>query len=99
MVGIGVAGIHINGGYAEQVLFRASRLIPIPDEVSFEQVAVGIDAIVTSYHAVMTSGMAEPGDVVGNIGLGGLGMNGLRIASLAGATVYGVDVLKSHSMS
>ena len=92
ILGDSIPGIHVNGGYAEQTMVRASRLIPIPDEVSFEQAAVGTDAITTAYQAVMSSGKVKSGDVVGIIGLGGLGMNGLRIAAVSGASVYGVDL-------
>lgn len=85
-------GIHVNGGYAEKMLVRASRLIALPDNVSFEMGAVATDAITTAYSAVMTAGEVKAGSVVGIIGLGGLGMNGLRTASFAGAKVYGVDI-------
>jgi len=85
-------GLHVDGGYAEQLLVRASRLIPLPDNVSFEMGAVATDAITTAYSAVMTAGEVKVGNVVGIIGLGGLGMNGLRTAAFAGATVYGVDI-------
>ncbi|PGL70263.1 Zn-dependent alcohol dehydrogenase [Bacillus sp. AFS055030] len=85
-------GLHVDGGYAEQTVVRASRLIPLPDSVPFEMGAIATDAITTAYSAVMTAGKVKADDVVGIIGLGGLGMNGLRTAAFAGATVYGVDV-------
>ena len=85
-------GVHVDGGYAEQCAVRASRLVPIPDNVSFELAAVGTDALVAGYHNVRNTGRVQLGERVGIIGLGGLGMAGLRTAVLAGAEVYGVDV-------
>jgi propanol-preferring alcohol dehydrogenase len=85
-------GVHVDGGYAEQCLVRASRLVPIPDGVSFELAAVGTDALVAGYHNVRNVAEVKLGERVGVVGLGGLGMSGLRTAVLAGAEVYGVDV-------
>ena len=39
-----------------------------------------------------TTGALQAGETVGIIGLGGLGLNGVRTAVLRGATVYGVDI-------
>lgn len=88
-------GLYVDGGYAEKALVRAERLVHIPDNVSFEEAAVAVDAIATAYHAVRDTEDIRIGDVVGIIGLGGLGMNGLIIAAMAGATVYGVDINES----
>jgi alcohol dehydrogenase, propanol-preferring len=84
--------VQVDGGYAEQCVVRASRLVPIPDNVSFELAAVGTDALVAGYHNVRNVGRVLLGERVGIVGLGGLGMAGLRTAVLAGAEVYGVDV-------
>lgn len=85
-------GIGIDGGYAERLTAHASTLVPVPDEVSTVHAAVATDSVVTAYHAVRTEAGARPGDVIAVIGLGGLGLNGVRSAVLAGATVYGVDI-------
>ncbi|MDQ6522930.1 alcohol dehydrogenase catalytic domain-containing protein [Nocardioides sp. LHD-245] len=85
-------GTHVDGGYAQQCVVRASRLVPIPPEVSFEQAAIGTDALAAGYHNVRNVAGVRIGERVGIVGLGGLGMAGLRTAVLAGAHVYGVDV-------
>lgn len=85
-------GLHVDGGYAEQCMVRASRLMHIPDGVSFEVAAVTTDAIVTAFHAIRTTARVQLGDTVAIIGLGGLGLNAVRIAHLCGANVYGVDL-------
>ncbi|MFJ8383909.1 zinc-binding dehydrogenase [Streptomyces sp. NPDC094438] len=85
-------GVGHDGAFAEQELAHVSTLVRIPDNVTFAEAAVATDAVATAYHAVRTAGSVRRGQTVGVIGLGGLGLNGVRIASLLGATVYGVDI-------
>ncbi|GAA0898176.1 MULTISPECIES: zinc-binding dehydrogenase [Streptomyces violaceusniger group] len=85
-------GIGVDGGYAERLVAHASTLVPLPDNVSTVHAAVATDSVVTAYHAVRTEARAKPGEVIAVIGLGGLGLNGVRTGVIAGATVYGVDI-------
>ncbi len=85
-------GVGHDGAFAEQELAHVSTLVHIPDNVTFAEAAVATDSVATAYHAVRTAGSVRRGRTVGVIGLGGLGLNGVRIAALLGATVYGVDV-------
>jgi alcohol dehydrogenase, propanol-preferring len=84
-------GRDADGGYATHCLLPAHCLLPLPDPVSFVQGAAATDAGQTSHHAVMVAGELKPGQRVGIVGLGGLGMTGARIAVLAGAQVYGAE--------
>ncbi len=84
-------GWSIDGGYATHCLVKAKGVIPLPDAVSFVQGATATDAGSTSYGAVMLAGELEPGQRVGIIGLGGLGMTGARVAVLNGASVYAAE--------
>lgn len=85
-------GVGHDGAFAERELAHVSTLVHIPDNVTFAEAAVATDSVATAYHAVRTAGSVRRGRTVGVIGLGGLGLNGVRIAALLGATVYGVDV-------
>ncbi|MEV5937409.1 zinc-binding dehydrogenase [Streptomyces sp. NPDC051994] len=85
-------GVAHDGAFAEQELAHGSTLVRIPDNVTFAEAAVATDAVATAFHAVRTAGSVRTGQTVGVIGLGGLGLNGVRIADLLGATVYGVDI-------
>jgi alcohol dehydrogenase, propanol-preferring len=85
------AGWRVDGGYATKCLGMASGAIRLADTVSFIQGAAASDAGMTSYGAVMISGELKPGQKVGIVGLGGLGMTGARIAVLNGAEVYGAE--------
>lgn len=87
-----VPGIGVDGGYAERVAVHASTLVGLPDAVSFPAAAVATDSVASAYHAVHAEAQVRPGETVVVVGLGGLGLNGVRAAALAGATVVGVDV-------
>ncbi|SCO92685.1 related to ADH2-Alcohol dehydrogenase II [Fusarium oxysporum] len=87
-------GLGFDGGYAEYAVAPLSRVIRIPDGVSFAQAAVATDALATSYHAVVVEAGVKHGMTVGVVGLGGLGMSGLAFGALKGATMYGIDILE-----
>lgn len=84
-------GRDADGGYASHCLLPASCLLRLPDGVSFVQGAAATDAGQTSHHAVVVAGELKPGQRVGIVGLGGLGMTGARIAVLMGAEVYAAE--------
>ena len=92
VVGQKTIGVGRHGAYAEKTLAPASELIPLPDEVPFDQAAAATDAGMTCYHAVFVRGELRPGMRVGIIGLGGLGMTAARLAVLGGAEVYAAEV-------
>lgn len=91
MPGVGV-DIHVGGGYGEYITRAPHQLIRIPDAVGFVQAAVGTDAGSTAHKAVIGVAGVKAGTRVGIIGLGALGLNGARLAALAGAEVYAADV-------
>jgi propanol-preferring alcohol dehydrogenase len=85
-------GLGYDGGYAEFAIVRAASVVRIPESVSFAQAAVATDSVATAYHAVVAEGRVGPSQVVAVVGLGGLGLSGVRIAALKGASVYGIDL-------
>jgi len=88
-------GFHTDGGYASHCRLAAHALRPLPDDVPFAQGAAATDAGQTSYGAVMNAGELQPGQRVGIVGLGGLGLTGARLALLNGAAeVYGAEPRK-----
>jgi Zn-dependent alcohol dehydrogenase len=68
------------------------RMIAVPDELSLEQVCVVADAVSTPYHAVKDRGRVRPGDTVAVVGCGGVGLNVVQCAILAGGHVIAVDL-------
>lgn len=85
-------GVGRDGGYAEYALAPVSNLVRIPDGVGFAEAAVATDSIATAYHAVVAEGKVSESHTVAVIGLGGLGLNGVAVAALRGARVFGVDI-------
>lgn len=84
-------GRDADGGYATHCLLPTSCLLPLPETVSFAQGAAATDAGQTSHAALMNAGELKPGQRVGIVGLGGLGMTAARIAVLEGAEVYAAE--------
>lgn len=71
---------------------NAEKAVRIPDGVTFAQAAIATDAVATAYHAVVVEAKASSFSTVAIIGLGGLGLSGVKIASNIGAKVYGIDI-------
>ena len=88
-------GWSVDGGYATKCLVMASGLVILPENVDFIQGAAATDAGQTAYGGVMGAGAMQPGQRVGIVGLGGLGMTGARIAVINGAAeVYAAEPRK-----
>lgn len=78
-------GVDYDGGWAEYALARQDTLVPIPDELPFDQAAIIPDAVSTPYSAIVATAQLRPGQAVGVWGIGGLGAHGVRVARLVGA--------------
>ena len=85
-------GIERDGGLAELVAMPAANAVPLPEGVPLEVAAVAMDSVLTPWRALRERGALEPGESVVVVGSGGLGLNGVQIASDAGARVGVVDV-------
>src|SRR5262249_51152350 len=78
-----VTGIHFDGGYADYMVAPAEALALIPEELSPIEAAPLMCAGITTFNALRNSG-ARPGDVVGVLGIGGLGHLGVQYAAKMG---------------
>jgi 6-hydroxycyclohex-1-ene-1-carbonyl-CoA dehydrogenase len=87
-----MVGNNINGGYAEYIVVPAKDLIPLPKRLNLENCSIIADALSTPYHAVVNRGEVVPGQVVSVFGCGGVGINVVQFAVLAGAKVIAVDL-------
>ncbi|KAL0930370.1 alcohol dehydrogenase [Colletotrichum truncatum] len=85
-------GVGCDGGYAEYAVAPIKNLVKIPESVGFAEAAVATDSIATAYHAVVAEGRVSSSMTVAVIGLGGLGLNGVAVAALRGARVFGIDL-------
>ena len=73
------------GGLAERVLIDERGAIAIPDDVPAELAAILGCAVVTGLGAVFHVAQVKPGDTVAVIGCGGVGLNVIQGARIAGA--------------
>jgi NADPH2:quinone reductase len=78
----------LQGAFAEQCVVDASRLLPLPEFMSFEQGAGFAITYATSYHAFRQRAPIQPGQTVLVLGAsGGVGTTAVEIASQMGARV------------
>jgi alcohol dehydrogenase len=78
-----VPGLAYPGGYAESVVVPVSALARIPEELSFVEAAPMACAGVTVFNGLRRTS-AQPGDLVGVLGIGGLGHLAVQFADKMG---------------
>ena len=78
-----VPGISYDGGYADFMIAPIEALASIPEQLSAIEAAPLMCAGITTYDALRNSG-ARPGDVVGILGMGGLGHLAIQFAAKMG---------------
>lgn len=82
--------------YAEEVVVPASGAIKVRDDAPLDVVAVVGCAVATGVGAVLNTAAVEPGATVAVIGCGGVGLNVVQGARLAGAErIIAIDVVTS----
>jgi D-arabinose 1-dehydrogenase-like Zn-dependent alcohol dehydrogenase len=76
-------GISFDGGYAEYMIAPSEALALVPEDLSSVESAPLMCAGITTFNALRNSG-ARPGDLVGVLGIGGLGHLGVQFAAKMG---------------
>jgi len=91
-----VAGTKF-GGYATQVVVRASDVVALPESQTFEQGAAIPVNYATAWAALIRYGAVQPGErVLIHAAAGGVGIAATQIAKRAGAEVYGTASPSKH---
>jgi len=81
------------GGFAQQALIHENQLVKVSDDIPFPQAALLGCGVVTGAGAVINTSNTQAGDSVVIIGAGGVGLNAINGAVIAGATkIIAVDV-------
>ena len=89
-----VIGIHAEGGLAEFLKVPAKNLVRLPQPIPFDQGAIIADAVATPFHAITKRGNLQAGEKVAVFGCGGLGIHGVQIARICGASlVIAIDTI------
>ena len=88
-------GIRV-AGFAEQVVVHQSQLAPIPDEMDLVTASLLACGVITGYGAAVNTAQVTAGSTVVVIGTGGVGLNAVQGAAVAGARrIMAVDLLES----
>lgn len=81
------------GAFAERVVVDQSQAVVIPAAIPLDSAALLACGVITGYGAVANTAQVEPGSSVVVIGTGGVGLNAVQGAALAGArAVVAVDL-------
>jgi D-arabinose 1-dehydrogenase-like Zn-dependent alcohol dehydrogenase len=87
-------GVDYDGGWAEYALATVTTLVPIPDDLPFEQAAIIPDAVSTPWAAITATAQVRPVEAVGVWGVGGLGAHAVQLLRVAGAApIIAIDPL------
>ncbi|MFS8495792.1 MAG: NADPH:quinone oxidoreductase family protein [Actinomycetes bacterium] len=83
-----VLGMIGHGGFAEQVVVAPDALVPMPEDVAFEEAAAFPIAYGTSYHALVDRANLRAGETLLVLGAaGGVGLAAVQIGKALGAKV------------
>ncbi len=81
------------GAFAEQVVVDASQVVAIPDSVPLDSASLLACGVITGLGAVVNTAKVAPGSSVVVVGTGGVGLNSVQGAALAGAkTIVALDL-------
>lgn len=81
------------GAFAERVVVEQSQVAPIPPDMPMASAALLSCGVITGTGAAINTGRVRPGESVVVIGAGGVGLNAVQGAFIAGAArVIAVDV-------
>ncbi|MBX6390841.1 MAG: Zn-dependent alcohol dehydrogenase [Frankia sp.] len=78
--------------FAEQAVVKANQCVPIPADVPLTSAALVGCGVLTGVGAVLQRAKVEPGSTVAVLGVGGIGLNVIQGARIAGAArIVAVD--------
>ncbi len=86
-------GINV-GGFAEYAVVDQSQLVRVPDDMNLETAALLACGVITGFGAAVNTGGVTQRSTVVVIGTGGVGLNAIQGAAVAGARqIIAVDLL------
>lgn len=82
--------------FAERIVVHESQVVPIPDGLPFDCASLLACGVLTGFGAVARTANVEAGASVVVIGAGGVGLNSLQAAAIAGAeSILAIDLDES----
>jgi NADPH2:quinone reductase len=95
-VGDEVVGYPVRGGFAEQLIVRASSVLPKPARVGWGEAAGLLVGAVTAFHLVEAVAVARGGRVIVHGASGNVGLAAVQLARARGAEVIGTISASHH---
>lgn len=84
-----ILGEQVDGGYAELIKLPGQNVIPIPDDISFEEAAAVPLVFMTAWRMLVTRAKLRPGEDILILGAGGgVASAAIQIAKLCGARTF-----------
>lgn len=81
------------GAFAEKVVVHESQIVKVPADMPFAPASLLACGVITGFGAVANTAKVKPGQQVAVVGCGGVGLNSVQAAALAGAaTVAAIDL-------
>jgi S-(hydroxymethyl)glutathione dehydrogenase/alcohol dehydrogenase len=81
------------GAFAEAVVVDASQVVGLPEDIAADLACLLACGVITGVGAVFNTAGVRPGSSVAVVGAGGVGLNAVQGAAIAGAgTIIAVDV-------
>ena len=94
--GQGITQMAQLGSYAEQMLVHENACVKVRDDVPMDRLALIGCGATTGLGAVLNTAAVEPGSTVCVVGCGGVGLNCIQGAALAGALrIIAVDTVET----
>ncbi len=84
------------GAYAEQMLVHEHATVKVRDDIPFDRLALIGCGATTGLGAALNTAQVEPGSTVAVVGCGGVGLNCIQGAALAGALrIIAIDTVET----
>lgn len=84
------------GAFAEYVVVHESQAVAIPKDIALDAASLLACGVITGVGAVFHTAAVRPGDSAVVIGAGGVGLNSIQGAALAGASpIIAIDIAES----
>jgi NDMA-dependent alcohol dehydrogenase len=94
-----IQGLH-TAAFAQYAVVDQSQLVRVPEDLPLDRAALLACGVVTGVGAVVNTAQVRPGEAVAVIGCGGVGLNAVQGAALAGANpIVALDVLDTKLQS
>ena len=94
--GVAVTQMAQLGSYAEMMLVHENAVVKVADDVPFDRLALIGCGATTGLGAALNTAKVEPGSTVAVVGCGGVGLNCVQGAVLAGALrIIAIDTVET----